>query len=171
MYIVDPHKLEVGDIIMSRDGKIKSRLIRKVLDSEYSHVALYLGNCSLIEATFKGVHTENVLRLTMDDNDSLKVLRLIKPLSEDQKLHLRLIATDTYTAKYSIGGAFITGLNSYFTGDKEKITLNYKNYCSNLIAECYEKIGIEMLPGKDKSLITPKDIGVKIIIKCRWGFI
>lgn len=65
---LNPHRLQVGDIILtSGPGKV-SKAVRRMTKSEISHAMVYVQHSSLIDATAHGVHSSNLQRLFLDDD-------------------------------------------------------------------------------------------------------
>lgn len=83
-YILDLHKLQLGDIILESGTTKYSEAIKTATNSDYSHAMLYVGG-SIIHAMPDGVYSENPQRIIVESKESLKVMRTKMTLSEDNK--------------------------------------------------------------------------------------
>lgn len=133
-YILSYEKMFPADVILTRENSLTSTLITSATQGQYSHAALYLGGGSYIEATKEGVHTRNIQRLLLKDPTQIKIMRSNNILNKDTLYKICNYARLEYGKEYSIEGA----LNSVLPTNYDIIT---KQFCSRLVATCYEKSG------------------------------
>lgn len=148
-YILDLSKLEVGDIILESGYKLHSKAIQYSTGSHYSHAKIYWINGSIIEASLKGVHSDNPSRTLYKSKDDVKVLRY-KNLTEDNKNSITEYLREQIGSKYSTTEAISVLLSDLRKNDESK------QFCSRLIAQAYTQAGIPIYDEPD--YCSPKDI-------------
>lgn len=157
-FTLDPSKLELGDIILTRNKKgIKSWVIRIFTASPFSHAALYVGGNSYMEALGCGVHAQNIFRGTFRKKTDVIVLR--KPgMTPDEKQRVVEFVRYRHGMAYSVPDAIKSGL-SVILGVKIPFRMKEnQTFCSQLVASAYEGIGIESFNGRKALFVRPKDI-------------
>ena len=151
MYLLDTNKLNVGDIILeSGNTKIISDLIKEITDSDFSHSMIYV-DLSMIHATGAGVFSINPQRLLIKDSNHLKVLRL------KDKVNSIILKSICDNARAKVGSLYSKkeAVRSVIN-DNDKYAKNRKQFCSRLVAQCYEQSGIFLVNNSD--YCTPEDL-------------
>lgn len=141
-YIIDTTELKKGDIIFSTTSNYLSKGIRKVTNSNFSHVMLYVDNNSIIHADGDGVHAYNTQRKLFDNKNHCVVYRLKESIS-DEKLEIilnyirSLIGRPyaTFEAMFSI----------FYKGDLK----SKKLFCSRLISQAFNQVNINLVDNPD----------------------
>lgn len=158
MHFLNLSKLVAGDIIVTRSTttlfkRIKSKAIGLATGGEFSHVALYVGNGSIIEAIPNGVHSHNLLRIPFLSASDVKVLRL-KPEIFDQKAinHSIEFVRTNHGRQY----AFIDTIFSTPLFKKTDASTRNKTFCSRLVASAYNNAGIPIVDNSNYA--SPEDI-------------
>ena len=158
MYFLNLSKLVAGDIIVTRSTttlfkRIKSKAIGLATGGEFSHVALYVGNGSIIEAIPDGVHSHNILRIPFLNASDVKVLRL-KPELFDQKAikHSIEFVRTNHGRQY----AFIDTIFSTPLFKKMDASTRNKTFCSRLVASAYNSAGLPIVDNSNYA--SPEDI-------------
>ncbi|TMX69838.1 YiiX/YebB-like N1pC/P60 family cysteine hydrolase [Vibrio rotiferianus] len=144
-YLLDVSQLEHGDIILeSGSTKLVSGAIKRATNSEFSHAMVYTGH-SMIHATTKGgVFSKNPQRLLVDKREALKVLRLKGGLPQLQKAAVcgeaGALVGSLYGKREALGA---------IRKKKRDEAKNGKQFCSRLVAQCYDKAGIKLVENVD----------------------
>lgn len=145
-YILDVSKLNKFDIILTKNKKIPSRLIRYFTASDYSHASIYMLDYSIIEATREGrVFSQNTQRLIFDNIDDCKVLRYKNTLINSDKSTLDFFLRSSISTRYSISEAYKT-LDLCDTDEEAK---KREQFCSRLVAQAFSEIKIKLVNNVD----------------------
>lgn len=155
-FILNTDHLLVGDIICTREDSRTSRLIRKSLSCDYSHVLIYVAHASCIHADSDGVHSINTQRLLFDHPSDAKVLRYSSNpvLSDEQRNKICMYAKSKIGTEYSRPDAVKAGMARKLKRPL-KIETKYQ-FCSRLVAETYSHAGYDFL--RDPTVCTPADV-------------
>ncbi|WP_417585677.1 YiiX/YebB-like N1pC/P60 family cysteine hydrolase [Nitrincola sp.] len=157
-FLLDISQLEHGDIILeSGNTKLISGAIKKATDSEYSHAMVYTGY-SMIHATTKGgVFSKNPQRLLVDKSKALKVLRLRGGLTQPQKAAVcgeaGALVGSLYGKREALGA---------IRKKKRNEAQNRRQFCSRLVAQCYDKAGIKLV--KNVDYCAPEDFNTSSML-------
>ncbi|MBN4866552.1 MULTISPECIES: YiiX/YebB-like N1pC/P60 family cysteine hydrolase [Providencia] len=155
-YILNLNLLEPGDIILERGYNIQSPIISIATGSHYSHAMIYIGN-TIIEATLKGgVFSRIPNRISVREKLDLKVLRLKNKPTEDQVRKIIKKAGLISSTPYSLKEAVLT------IKDK-KPAATQKQFCSRLVATCYEYADIKLV--SDANYCSPADIERSVLLQ------
>lgn len=161
VYRIKVGVLEIGDIILTngdnelggenKKGWMKSNIIRKISNSDYSHVMIYLGG-TCAHAIGEGVEYFNLSKYFIFSKEKIKVLRLKKYLSEENKEKLKVFVAERHGNEYA-----------YIKAGKSAFKLPASNdinqqFCSKLVADAFESIGIKIKEEFASENINPKDI-------------
>jgi hypothetical protein len=155
-YILITENLKIGDVICTRNEEPTSRMIRKALSCDYSHVLLYVADSSCIHADKEGVHSFNTQRLLHNHPEEFKVLRhkSLGKLNDQSAIEFCKYARSKIGTEYSKIDATKSGVARKFKR-KLKIDSNYQ-FCSRLIAESFAAYNLAFFD--DATLCTPADI-------------
>lgn len=158
MYFLNIDKLVAGDIIVTRSTttlfkRLKSKVIGIATGGEFSHVAIYVGNGSVIEAIPNGVHSHNVLRIPFSCVHDVKVLRLKPEIYNPEviKNSIAFIRTN-HGRQY----AFIETIFSTPLFKKSDASTSNKTFCSRLVANAYNNAGLPIVDNSNYA--SPEDI-------------
>ncbi|MDP4573353.1 YiiX/YebB-like N1pC/P60 family cysteine hydrolase [Pseudomonas sp. LPH60] len=152
-FLLDVSKLQVGDILLSRNDALQSNLIRSATGSGFSHAALFVHDGGvLIEAIKTGVKLSSMLGRAALTRASIKVLRLKEQIILD-KARLASVAKSHVHKRYSLKGALLTQIATARapTADEDRL------FCSQLIASAFAQCGVP-LSGQPAHLMTPGDL-------------
>jgi len=145
-YILDASKLDTFDIILTKNKKIPSKLIRYFTSSDYSHASVYMSDYSIIEATREGrVFSQNTQRLIFDNIDDCKVLRYKNILTDSDKIALEFFLRSNVSTRYSVSEAYKT--LDYSETDEQAI--KREQFCSRLVAQAFAEIGVKLVHNID----------------------
>lgn len=159
-YRVKTGFLEKGDIILTdgdalfkgeKDlrGKITSSGIKFFLDSNFSHVAIYLGG-TYAEAIDIGVRYSNLSKQYFKNKDGIRILRY-NNLNQDQifeiKNYIALRQGVPYSTKMALKSA----------NESNVLNNTFEQFCSKLVAEAYLSAGIELFKDKTCQNVHPGD--------------
>jgi hypothetical protein len=150
--------LQAGDVILFKDESWISRSIQWFTDSDWNHVALYVGDGYIIEATEVGVE-KNLLKKRL--KHCVRMLSLRKDLNEEAR---KLIIDKAHALVYE-GYDFVQFicLFLYFLLRKigiriRQLVLNKRTQmiCSEVIYVCYLTAGIKL--SEKPEIFTPQSI-------------
>lgn len=150
-YLLDFNKLHIGDVILeSGDTKYVSDAIKKVTKSQFSHAMLYT-NHTLIHAEGGGVFSKNPQRILVSDSKHLKVLRL---KGNVDPTILKSICDNAGAKVGSLYSKIEAAITVVVKNDKP--AKNRKQFCSRLVAQCYEESGVSLVDNSD--YCSPEDL-------------
>lgn len=145
--------LEIGDIIFEKGRGPISWCIKKVTNSEYSHVAVYYGNGLVIHShLLGGVHITNLKSIGEYD-----VYRIKEGLTDKQKTLMKSACIDYLGMQYDLPQIFGYLWTAVFEGDNK---LNNPNLviCSELVDILYNVLGYDLLEGRLLGDVTPEQL-------------
>lgn len=152
-YVLDIEKLESSDIILTRNNKLTSRLIRYFTEGEFSHALIYVSHSSVIEATREGrVFAENTQRLVFDNLDDCKVFRCKQTLNDNIKRKIEYFVRGQVSTLYSVKEA----IRVRKLGNSEVDALEGTQFCSRLVAQAYSHAGIQLV--SNQNYCSPQDL-------------
>lgn len=142
MFALNPDKLKKADIILIRYGDNSDRIMN-LMNSNYSHAILYLGEHSCIEADGLGVHSQNVSRVLVKEKEHFKVLRYKRELNLTEIKRITTFARSKTATEYSSREAR-KALRARGPSYTEEFSHN-RQYCTKLIAESYQEANINIV--------------------------
>jgi len=141
MYLIDYRELEVGDIILTGSKSIPGIAVKIFTLSRFSH-AMVWANGTLIHSDGGGVYSKNPQRILFEKKSNVKVLRMKKKLTLFQK---KIISNH---ARLLVGTVYST-LEAALVVVPFKLPLSERQFCSRLVAQCYNQAGINIVKNKD----------------------
>ncbi|EGR3456723.1 hypothetical protein DMK83_25635, partial [Vibrio parahaemolyticus] len=158
-FIIEKSKLQLGDVILTMGEGKSSKLIAKVTGGDFSHAMIYVGN-SLVHAIPEGgVYSKNPQRLLFKNANQVKVLRYKGELSNEAINNIAFFARTFIGTVYSMKEAAYSP--KYRETTKQSSSTG--QYCSKLVAKCYESEGISLVHNSD--YCTPEDINQSSFLK------
>ncbi|MDR6398522.1 YiiX/YebB-like N1pC/P60 family cysteine hydrolase [Herbaspirillum seropedicae] len=150
-YVFNLSKIQYGDILFSSTSAKDSRLIARATGGDFSHAMLGVGN-SVIHAMPDGVYSKNPQRFIFDKPEHFCVMRLREKPSD------AVIFKAINHARKWVGGLYskIEAGKSVILHQTETAAKSPKQYCSKLVAECYEEAGIKLV--LNAGYCTPHDL-------------
>ncbi len=144
MYLINIHKIEAGDIILTRSNSDISQLVRRLTKSEFSHAILYVGVSSCIDSDGYGVQSQNLQRLLYENATDLKILRL-KSVEDRNKIPDAIVfARQKIGTEYSIDEAKIALLKKEIEAQQPN-----RQFCTRFVSQAYESAGIKLVDNVD----------------------
>lgn len=152
-FVLNHDLLQPGDIILERGYAWYSAEIAKHTNSRYSHAMIYVGG-TIIEATMDGgVYSRIPNRSTVRDIRDFKVLRLkVHPGNETLQTicdHARYLSGSQYSVTEALKVKGTDFLREFASDSR-------KQFCSRLVAQCYQKAGINLT--ENINFCSPGDI-------------
>ncbi|HEK2709203.1 TPA: hypothetical protein SMT52_001376 [Proteus mirabilis] len=141
MYLIDYRELEVGDIILTGSKSISGIAVKIFTLSRFSH-AMVWADGTLIHSDGGGVYSKNPQRILFTRKSNVKVLRMKKKLTSSQK---KIISNH---ARFLVGTVYST-IEAALVVVPFKLPLSERQFCSRLVAQCYDKAGISIVKNKD----------------------
>lgn len=145
MFLIEYGKLVAGDIILTGGKSIAGVLVKVFTFSRFSHAMIWVDG-TLIHSDGGGVYSQNPQRMLFTSRSQVKVLRLKKRLSPRKKGIINNYARTQILSVYSTFEAAAVVI-------PWKIPMSERQFCSRLVAQCYEKAGIKIV--KDANYCTP----------------
>ncbi len=157
---LDPAKLQVGDIIGTREHNRKSELIRRSTGGgPISHVALYIGDNTVVEAVLPRTRRKAAAYYVLTtDSSTFCVLRpkaSIVRFDEDKRRADALVKGAIWHSDdlYSLASA--AGFKLHHL---RRLAASDAIICSELVVRAYDFAGIELCPGARPGEISPNAI-------------
>ncbi len=152
-FILNHDLLQSGDIILERGYERHSEIICKQTGSRYSHAMIYVGG-TIIEATLNGgVFSRIPNRSTVRDIIDFRVMRLKEKPDSETINTITSHALYLVGSKYSVTEAVLVKGPEFTKAFKEN---SRKQFCSRLVAQCYQKAGINLV--SNINFCSPADI-------------
>ncbi|MGJ8530110.1 YiiX/YebB-like N1pC/P60 family cysteine hydrolase [Maritalea sp.] len=141
--------LKLGDVILTTSDAGISKLIRATTISPISHAMLYVGHCSVIDATGDGVHSANTQRLFFEQNNAVFALRLKEELDPSIAIKICNYVRERVGSEYATleAGRAWQGLGSKGSS---------KQFCSRLVAQAFAANGFDLV--NNTNFCTPKKL-------------
>ncbi len=144
-----------GDVLLSTVRRSAvSTMIRVGTASQYSHAAIYWGKFSFLEAIDEGISNYNILIKAINDKSNIRVMRLAKEFDENRSLGQQAAgAAASYIGReYWTAGAIKSQLR------RNTVPQDGRMFCSYLVAQAYEDVGVKLCPGIESQSVTPGDL-------------
>lgn len=176
--------LEVGDILFCNSNTLTGNIIRKITNSKYSHVAIYLGDGKITHSTKKGVSTESLDSL-INESNYIAITRQLDEWSLRRKKVLKIFTEEMQNTKYNYNfTSFFKAkyneknitkkLDTYFETPFKTREIPESVFCSQYILECLYKVGLiddSFVIAYAPRTISPKDMIDYIPIGFHVGYI
>lgn len=141
-YIFNPGMLLPGDILLMNTYEEN---LRDKMKCKYEHAALYLGDAYVVEANGLYVTTTHIYSYAFKEASHACVLRLKKY----SMINLESIAR---SAREQLGRKYINTLQFKSVRPNKESDIkdnSNRSFCSRLVAQSYEREGINLLPNAD----------------------
>ena len=146
-------KSKIGDLILYKDGTgWLSKAIRKLTNSQYNHIGIYVGKGYILEALIKGVKLTNVL-----DPDTYTGIDRYRLKTGLKCTHQRMVRV---VEKYLDRPYSVFDLVKIWLRIKTGIMFKKESrrlICSETVSRVYRDLGHDLFPGKNLDYITPED--------------
>ncbi|MBP1848261.1 cell wall-associated NlpC family hydrolase [Rhizobium petrolearium] len=153
-----------GDILFSTDPEGReSKAIRTATGSPFSHAAIYRGELNFLEAADYGVINFNYFRFGITSKSNVAVYRL-RPTEEAEALAAKAsTAVEKYRQlDYWTPGAVMSAFKMLRRlGARTGLWLPAREkgfFCSYLVSQSYDDVGLELCPGLRPHEIHPGDL-------------
>lgn len=157
-YILNYEELKAGDIILESGKEAHSKVIQLKTKSNFSHAMICVEKMSIIHAEIEGIFSKNPQRLLVEEKTDLKVFRIRETLSDDEVKKLEVFLRTKIGSLYSIKEALRVEL-----GSKQNNANNELQFCSRLVSQAYECIGLKLVDNID--FCSPGDIERSPLLK------
>jgi hypothetical protein len=147
MYIISIEKLAVGDILLTSEKSMPSKLVRLVTKSDFSHAMLHVGDGSYIHADSKGVHSNNIQRLLFEKSEYIKILRVN---------NIQAFEAACCFARSKIGTAYAYKDAINIKTKSVQNPNSNRQFCSRLIAQAFQQCNVNLVA--DPNYCTPQDL-------------
>lgn len=158
-----------GNLILVKNYRFFSNLIRKITKSEYNHIGLFVSDDTIVEALFGGVHTNSYSQFKKAKAKKKLdyAIYTIKDISDKQIEKMTNFALDKVGTKYDFIQFICIAFMFFFkiTRRIEPIEEGRKWICSELMAESAYEAGIRFQDNVDPDNTTPGDIASSSIVE------
>jgi hypothetical protein len=151
MFILDTLKLLPGDVVLTSEMSVQSKMVMKVTNSSFSHALLYIGASVYIHADSFGVHSGNLQRLLFAKQSQVQIFRL-RDRQEEKMAGICLFERTEIGKQYSVSEA----LRSKMKRNSSSEANSNRQFCSRLVAQAYAEAGINIVNNPDYCY--PQDI-------------
>lgn len=152
IYALETNSLQVGDIVLISQKGLTSWAIRTGTRSKVSHAAVLTRPGILLEAQPEGVRRRSTLGTFATKRKWITVLRPTFQVARNaQGISLAYCAETRYGWAYSK----IRAIGSPWPQLSELVGWVDGTFCSELVALAYADYGVDLLPGLQRSAITP----------------
>jgi len=154
--------IEAGDVLLVSNNTILANLIKKILQSKYSHGAIVMyvekENCWVAETTAEGFTVKEYSKNLLKESENIGVLRYIGGLTEEEKEKLRLEIAKRLGRKYDTADLIRLGIYYIL-----RLNIRYKNAkkltCTEVVERCFRAINKPLCPDiVNPEDVTPKDL-------------
>lgn len=147
VWIFDVASLRPGDVVLERGSDWVSRAIRIADRGQYTHALIFLGGTEFLEAVEIGARSISYVRVAIVNPSSWVVLR-----HPDAQVEQRAANKARQLAHKAYGrAAAVRSILPYlFEDDPCHI------FCSQLVAEAYERAGAKLVTGMEARRVTPR---------------
>lgn len=154
MYLLKIDDLKKGDVVLTSQDSITSKLVRRSTGGDFSHAILYVGSGSYIHSDLNGVHSNNIQRLLFESEDEVVVLR--------GEFSPEIINEICNFARRQVGKAY-----SVKDAVKTRVKVNRnanenRQFCSRLVAQSYASAGISLV--EDPNYCTPHELSMSNLL-------
>jgi hypothetical protein len=150
--LFDPDNLRPGDVVLEIGSHWTSygiqiaNLVKTATWSRYSHALIFLGGTIFLEAVDIGARKISFARVPIEDQSTWVVLR---HLDEEIAKRAAKEARNLAHKEYGLAAAWRSQLPFRVKDDPTRI------FCSQLVAEAYQRAGAALVQGKEPWQITP----------------
>lgn len=145
--LFDPTRLFPGDIALERGGGAGSAVIAAATGGPFSHALIWVGS-DFVEAMPGGVRNLSFARVPVVVPANWALLRA-KPEHRSVSATAATEARSMVFENYDSAGAVMTQI-----GGRQGARPGAR-FCSQLIAEAYHRVGLDLVPGKRPEQVTP----------------
>lgn len=152
-------KLKAGDIIFARSDGFLSRVIRHVTRSEWSHVAIYLGEGQVIDTD--ALRSVSIHQLSsfecwaagrVEDLSDQRIGEIVNYMVSELNKPYDYLQLVGFFLDYTFGWAVNWQWKGHYT-------------CGQLIDRAFHVAQIDLVPGKTEGNVTPEDIYSSPIVR------
>ena len=147
-YVIDHSKLNLGDIVLTKEKKILSKTIRIATKGDYSHAMIVFREGSAVEADKRGVNSTVINRHIFKNTNDVIVLRHL-PLRQSQQEAIVQYCSNQIGNRYSYKEAF-------WAWRPKGGSISKRQFCSRLVSRAFMNAGIQLSPNID--FCTPADL-------------
>lgn len=140
--IININALETCDIILTTSTAFESKAIRFGTKADISHAMICVAHGSVIDSTGEGVHARNVQKLFYDDSCAIHIIRLKRPLQNEEKKQIIDYVRATIGTPYSVKEALTSVVRPKSEGSDFQ-------FCSRLAARAFKQIDINISENPD----------------------
>jgi hypothetical protein len=151
VFLFDHKLLKAGDVVLERGKGLGAAITAGATGGRYSHALMWVDGGDFIEAMPTGVRILQYIRVPIINRNNWMLLRL-KAGWEAQGKAAADYARNHSFKKYDLKGALRSPLMP-----RKSMSANAV-FCSQLIADAFAGVGVELVPGRSASSVTPNDL-------------
>lgn len=141
-YIFNPYVLLPGDILLMNTYEER---LRRMMGCKYDHAAIYVGDAYMMEANGAYDMMTHVYSYAFREKDDACVLRM-KSMSPITREDVARTARQKMGREYTDTMQFRKVRNFKKTEYRDETN---RSFCSRLVAQSYENVGVNLLPNAD----------------------
>jgi hypothetical protein len=153
-----------GDVLLYEGEKLFSRIIKKVTRSRFSHAGIAVWwneRLMVMEAVGRGVVVTPLSASVGHYNGHVHWYTSKRLLSEEERKRMIIFAQEELGKEYALWKAIWVGIQLLFKWkpeERDELKREQKLFCSGYVAQIYNSIGVDLVPGRSDTSVVPEDI-------------
>jgi hypothetical protein len=153
-----------GDILLYEGEKFFSWIIKKVTRSRFSHAGIAVWwneRLMTMEAVNRGIVVTSLSSSVGHYNGHVRWYTSKRPISEEDRKRMIIFAQEELGKEYALWHAIWVGIKLIFnwrSKERDKLKREQKLFCSAYVAQIYNSIGVDLVPGLADTSVVPEDI-------------
>lgn len=150
-------QLVVGDMIFYKSNTLMGKIIGRLTKSEYSHVAMYVGDNKIVEAD--RFIKSRITDFVVEDKKLVKIMRYKHQLTNEQRTEILVNLDNVVGLTYDYLTIFYLFLKLAFSVDTTNTVNDLNKFiCSELVDYVYYTVGVDLVPDVETHSVTPADL-------------
>ena len=153
-----------GDVLLYEGETFFSWIIKKVTRSRFSHsgIAVWWNERLMVmEAVSRGVVVTPLSASVGQYKGHVHWYASKRPLGEGDRKRMIVFAQEELGKEYALWKAVWVGIRLVFnwkTEERDELKREQKLFCSAYVAQIYNSIGVDLVPGLSDLSVVPEDI-------------
>lgn len=157
-------KFSSGDVLLYQGETFSSWLIKKATRSRFSHAGIAVwwnDRLMVMEAVNRGVVVTPLSASVGHYKGRVHWYTSKRLLSEEERKRMIIFAQEELGKEYALLKAIWVGIKLFFNWKPEKrdrLKREQKLFCSSYVAQIYNSIGVDLVPGLSDVSVVPENI-------------
>ncbi len=153
-----------GDVLLYEGKTFYSWVIKKMTRSRFSHAGIAVRwneRLMVMEAVSRGVVVTPFSASVGHYNGRVHLFTSKRLLGEEERKRMIIFAQEELGKEYALLKAIWLGIKLFFNWKPEKrnkLKRERKLFCSAYVAQIYNSIGVDLVPGLSDLSVVPQDI-------------